>query len=185
MLASIRKQIQQMELYTSHTITLHLQTRYLPPTPPNHFIFLVISARAWLITLPSHTWDTGTKSRLEWQEPISGFRSRPIDWISPSIIVFYFRWRLKYRRLVYLLLWHIWQIVADLTFANVQCSQDQWVESSIFLLELPDFNDVLLPLPVLLLLPPPTLFELVVRLQAPCESTSDKPFSRARTRFSK
>lgn len=64
--------------------------------------------------------------------------------------------------------WHIWQMVADLTFANVQCSQDQWLESSIFLLELLDLDVVPLPLPPLpLLLPPPKLFELVVLLQAP------------------
>lgn len=82
--------------------------------------------------------------------------------------------------------WHIWHTVADLTFEKVQCSQDQRPESSIFLLELLDLDVVPLPLPPLpLLLPPPKLFALTVLLQAPWESTSDRPFSRARTRFSK
>jgi len=82
--------------------------------------------------------------------------------------------------------WHIWQMVADLTFEKVQCSQDQRPESSIFLLELLDLDVGPLPLPPLPLpLPPPKLFELAVLLQAPWESTSDRPFSRARTKFSK
>jgi hypothetical protein len=82
--------------------------------------------------------------------------------------------------------WHIWQMVTDLIFEKVQCSQDQRPESSIFLLELLDLDVVPLVLPpLLLLLPPPKLFELAVLLHAPWESTSDRPFSRARTKFSK
>ena len=33
-----------------------------------------------------------------------------------------------------------WPMVTDLTFSNVQCSPDQWLESSIFLLELLDLH---------------------------------------------
>ena len=39
-----------------------------------------------------------------------------------------------------------WPMVADLTFSNVQCSPDQWLESSIFLLELLDVHIELLAL---------------------------------------
>lgn len=80
--------------------------------------------------------------------------------------------------------WHIWQTVADLTLANVQYSQDQCPESSMFL-ELLDLDAVPLPLLLLPLLHPPKLFELVVLLHAAWEFTSDRPFSKARTRFSK
>lgn len=80
--------------------------------------------------------------------------------------------------------WHIWQKVADLTFAKVQCSQDQWSVSSMFRLEPLALNALILPFPPLLL-QPLVLFELTVLLQVPWESTSDRPFSSARTKFSK
>nr|POE95133.1 hypothetical protein CFP56_46891 [Quercus suber] len=54
-----------------------------------------------------------------------------------------------------------WPMVADLTFSNVQCSPDQWIESSIFLLELLDLHVGPLALQ------PPKLFDSTVLLQAP------------------
>lgn len=52
--------------------------------------------------------------------------------------------------------------------------------------ELLDLEAVALPLPLLpLLLVLPMLFELAILLQAPWEFTSERPFSRARTKFSK
>ena len=87
---------------------------------------------------------------------------------------------------IYRRCWHIAQMVAGLIFAKVQCSQDQCPGSSMFLLGPIDLDVEPLPLPALaLLLPPPKLFELAILLHAPWESTSDRPFSKARTKFSK
>ena len=87
---------------------------------------------------------------------------------------------------IYRRCWHIAQMVAGFIFAKVQCSQDQWPGSSIFLPGPLDLDVEPLPLPALaLLLPPPKLFELDVLLHVPWESTSDRPFSKARTKFSK
>lgn len=84
--------------------------------------------------------------------------------------------------------WHIWQRVADFGLANVQYSQDQCPEAPRFLVKVLHLDVVpfpLPPLPLLLLAPPPKLFELAVLLHAPRVSTSDRPFSKALTRFSK
>ena len=95
-------------------------------------------------------------------------------------------WPIDVGNEIYRRCWHIAQMVAGLIFAKVQCSQDQWPGSSIFLLGPLDLDVEPLPLPPLaLLLPPPKLFELAVLLHVPWESTSDRPFSKARTKFSK
>lgn len=81
--------------------------------------------------------------------------------------------------------WHITQTATDLGFAQVQYSQDQCPESSMFR-ELFDLDVVTLPLLLFPLLPPPPrFFELPALLQPPWESTSDRPFSKAPTKFSK
>lgn len=88
--------------------------------------------------------------------------------------------------IIYRRCWHIWHTVADLALANVQCSHDQWAESSMVLEPLDLAVDAVpLVLLVRLLLLPAPKRDPVVRLVPPWASTSDRPFSRARTRFSK
>lgn len=81
--------------------------------------------------------------------------------------------------------WHMWHVVKDFTLAKVQRSQDQWLKSFVRLTEPARALTFPFPLRGLLLVLPPPFFEHVARLQAPWQSTSDRPFSSALTRFSK
>ena len=70
-----------------------------------------------------------------------------------------------------------WPMVADLTFSNVQCSPDQWLESSIFLLELLDLHVGPLAFQ------PPKHFWLNSPAAGSMRVTSDRSLSTVRTKF--